>query len=186
VTAALVGWSIGLVGYSAIKVLSPAFYALNDARTPMIISFVSIAINAVCGYFFRGWLSNYGVTPETPFGYGHVGLALATSSVALVNFFALVFFMRRKIKRLEGRMILSSFLRISVASIALSVTSYFTYKLLVERLGERGFRTIAIETFVPIITGGLVFLLAARLLRVRELNQAIEAIMGRFRRRRTA
>ncbi|HEX8177488.1 MAG TPA: murein biosynthesis integral membrane protein MurJ [Pyrinomonadaceae bacterium] len=186
VTAALVGWSIGLVGYSAIKVLSPAFYALNDARTPMIISFVSIAINAVCGYFFRGWLSNYGVTPETPFGYGHVGLALATSSVALVNFFALVFFMRRKIRRLEGRMILSSFLRISVASVALSVTSYFTYKLLVERLGERGFRIIAIETFVPIVTGGLVFLLAARLLRVRELDQAVEAIMGRFRRRRAA
>lgn len=183
VTAALVGWSIGLVGYSAIKVLSPAFYALNDARTPMIISFVSIAINAVCGYLFRGWLSNYGVTPETPFGYGHVGLALATSSVALVNFFALVFFMRRKIRRLEGRMILSSFLRISVASVALSVTSYFTYKLLVERLGERGFKVIALETFLPIITGGLVFLAAARLLRVRELDQAIEAILGRFRRR---
>jgi putative peptidoglycan lipid II flippase len=186
VTAALVGWSIGLVGYSAIKVLSPAFYALNDARTPMIISFVSILINAVCGYLFRGWLSNYGVTPETPYGYGHAGLALATSSVALVNFFALVYFMRRKIRRLEGRMILSSFLRISLASLALSVTSYFTYKFLVERLGEQGFRNIAIETFGPIATGGLVFLVMARLLRVRELDQAIEAIAGRFRRRRAA
>lgn len=183
VTAALIGWTIGLVGYSAIKVLSPAFYALNDARTPMIISFVSIAINALCGYLFRGWLSNYGVTPETPFGYGHVGLALATSSVALVNFFALVFFMRRKIRRLEGRMILSSLLRISVASLALSATSYFTYRLLVERLGDQGFKVIAIETFVPIATGGLVFLLVAKLLRVRELDQAIEAILGRFRRR---
>ncbi|HKS30708.1 MAG TPA: hypothetical protein VJS44_23095, partial [Pyrinomonadaceae bacterium] len=65
----------------------------------------------------------------------------------------------------------------------LSVTSYFTYKLLVERLGERGFKVIALETFLPIITGGLVFLAAARLLRVRELDQAIEAILGRFRRR---
>jgi putative peptidoglycan lipid II flippase len=183
VTAALTGWSIGLVGYSAIKVLSPAFYALDDARTPMIISFISIAINAACGYLFKTWLSHYGVTPETPFGYGHVGLALATSSVALVNFFALVYFMRRKIKRLEGRLILSSFIRISLASAALSVTSYFTYTLLVQRLGEQGFRIHLIETFVPIVTGGLVFLVAARLLRVRELNQAVEALTSRFRRR---
>jgi len=186
VQAAIIGWSIGLVGYSAIKVLSPAFYALDDARTPMIISFVSIAINALSGYLFKMWLSNYGVTPETPYGYGHAGLALATSSVALVNFIALAYFMRRKIGRLEGRRILSSFLRISLASLALSVTSYFTYRLLVERLGEEGFRVHVIETFVPILAGGLVFLVAARLLRVRELNQAVEAITSRFRRRRAA
>jgi putative peptidoglycan lipid II flippase len=132
------------------------------------------------------WLSRYGVTPETPFGYGHAGLALSTSCVALVNFFVLVYFMRRKIKRLEGRRILSSFIRISLASAALSVTSYLTYTLLVQRLGEQGFRTHVIETFVPIATGGLVFLVAARLLRVREMNQAVEAVMSRFRRRRAA
>jgi putative peptidoglycan lipid II flippase len=94
--------------------------------------------------------------------------------------------MRRKIKRLEGRRILSSFIRISLASAALSVTSYLTYTLLVQRLGEQGFRTHVIETFVPIATGGLVFLVAARLLRVREMNQAVEAVMSRFRRRRAA
>jgi putative peptidoglycan lipid II flippase len=186
VQAAIIGWSVGLVGYSAIKVLSPAFYALDDARTPMIISFVSIVINAAGAYFFKMWLSRYGVTPQTPSGYGHAGLALATSSVALVNFFALAYFMRRKIKRLEGRRILSSFVRISLASLALSAASYFTYELLAARLGEQGFRTHLIETFVPIFTGGLVFLVAARLLRVRELNQAVEAIAGRFRRRRAA
>ena len=42
---ALACYAIGLVGYSAAKVLNPAFYALHDARTPMIISFGSIAVN---------------------------------------------------------------------------------------------------------------------------------------------
>ena len=37
---ALAGYSIGLTGYAAIKVLSPAFYALDDAKTPMIIALV--------------------------------------------------------------------------------------------------------------------------------------------------
>jgi len=36
---ALAGYSIGLTGYAAIKILSPAFYALNDAKTPMMIPF---------------------------------------------------------------------------------------------------------------------------------------------------
>jgi putative peptidoglycan lipid II flippase len=183
VSAALMGWSIGLVGYSAIKVLSPAFYAMDDPRTPMFVSIVSIVINAVGDYFFKMWLSGYGVTPETPYGYGHAGLALSTSCVALINFFALVYFMRRRLKRLEGRQIFSSFIRISLASAALSVTSYFTYSFLVQRLGEQGFKIHLVETFVPIMTGGLVFLVAARLLRVRELNQAVDALTSRFRRR---
>ena len=37
---ALGGYTIGLTGYAAIKVLSPAFYALDDAKTPMIIAIV--------------------------------------------------------------------------------------------------------------------------------------------------
>ncbi|HSU26551.1 MAG TPA: murein biosynthesis integral membrane protein MurJ, partial [Pyrinomonadaceae bacterium] len=106
---ALAGYSIGLTGYAAIKVLSPAFYALDDAKTPMIIALASIVVNAAASFLFRDWLSNFGVTPETPNGYGHVGVALATSTVALVNFFALALFMRKRISRLNGREIFSSF-----------------------------------------------------------------------------
>ena len=44
---ALSCYAVGLAGYSALKVLNPAFYALHDARTPMIISLISIAVNYV-------------------------------------------------------------------------------------------------------------------------------------------
>jgi putative peptidoglycan lipid II flippase len=184
VAAALVGYSIGLAGYAAIKVLSPAFYALNDARTPMVISLISIAVNAVAGYFFRALFSNFGVTPETPNGYAHAGLALSTSSVALVNFFALIFFMRRRIERLEGRRILSSFLRIAAAAAALSVVSYFAYRWLHGVFGGRGLGARLIEALVPMLVGGVVFFAVARLLRVEELNQATQAVLGRFMRGR--
>ncbi len=42
---ALSYYAIGLMGYAALKVLSPAFYALNDARTPMLVSLGSILVN---------------------------------------------------------------------------------------------------------------------------------------------
>ncbi len=44
---ALSCYAIGLAGYAALKVLNPAFYALHDARTPMIVSLLSIAVNYV-------------------------------------------------------------------------------------------------------------------------------------------
>ena len=42
---ALSCYAIGLAGYAALKVLNPAFYALGDARTPMLVSLASIVIN---------------------------------------------------------------------------------------------------------------------------------------------
>ncbi|MGH9900431.1 MAG: murein biosynthesis integral membrane protein MurJ [Pyrinomonadaceae bacterium] len=183
VAAALNGYAAGLVGYAAIKVLSPAFYALDDARTPMLVSLFSIAVNAVAGYFLRALFSTFGATPETPSGYAHAGLALSTSLVAIVNFFALVLFMRRRIKRLEGRRIFSSFVRIALASLALSAASYLMYRWLFNFFGGRGLGARLVETFVPMAAGGVVFFVAARLLRVQELDQALRAVAGRFMRR---
>jgi putative peptidoglycan lipid II flippase len=177
---ALAGYSIGLTGYAAIKVLSPAFYALNDAKTPMIIAVCSIAVNALASYFFRNWLSNYGVSPEYPSGYGHVGVALATSSVALVNFFALALMMRKRISRIDGRDIISSFLRIAAAAAVMSAVCYLSYHFLLGHFGVTGFSTKLIEAFVPIILGGITFILAAKILRVQEITQLSNTLMRKL------
>src|SRR3982751_4950054 len=176
---ALAGYSIGLAGYAAIKVLSPAFYALNDAKTPMIIAIGSIAVNAVGSYFFREWLSHYGVTPETPHGYGHVGVALATSTVALVNVIALAVFMRRRISRLNGRVIASSFFRIAAASAIMSAVCYGAYYFLHAMLFSRGLLEHMMEAFIPIFIGATAFLVAAKLFGVSEL----EKLYGGLRRK---
>ena len=171
---ALGGYSIGLTGYAAIKILSPAFYAMNDAKTPMIIAVCSIAVNAVASYFFRNLLQ--------PYNLGHVGVALATSCVALVNFFALAYLMRKKIDRINGREIMSSFIRIAVASAIMSVVCYFSYKLLLNQLGIEGFTIHLIEAFVPIILGGITFVVAAKLLGIDELNKVYNGLVRKFSR----
>jgi putative peptidoglycan lipid II flippase len=171
---ALGGYSIGLTGYAAIKILSPAFYAMNDAKTPMIIAVCSIAVNTVASYFFRNWLQ--------PYNLGHVGVALATSSVALVNFFALAFLMRRKIDRIDGREILSSFIRIAGASAIMSAVCYFSYTLLLNQLGIEGFTVHLIEAFVPILLGGITFVVAAKLLGIDELDKVYNGLARKFAR----
>jgi putative peptidoglycan lipid II flippase len=145
----------------------------------MIIAIASIAVNFAGGYLLREWFSHYGVTPDTPHGYGHVGVALATSLVALVNFFALALLMRRRIKRLNGRAIAAAFAKIVAASAVLSVVCYATYRFLFDRYGSSGFSLRAVEAFLPIILGGTAFLVVAKLLRVHELEQ----LFGMFKRK---
>jgi putative peptidoglycan lipid II flippase len=171
----LAAYAVGLTGYAAIKIISPAFYALDDARTPMIISLISILVNAVAGYVFRVTLARVGVTEQTPGGFGHVGVALATSTIALVNFLALLILLRRKIKRIEGGKILTALIKIGAASMLLSAVSYFSYRLIFDFLGTGNLLFKLIEVFVPIALGGAVFLITAKLLGINELNQAYNA-----------
>ena len=83
---ALAGYAVGLAGYAGIKVLAPAFFALGDTRTPMLVSLLSITTNYVLNWTFVRAL-----------GFGHLGLALATSAVALGNCGLLYVLLRRRI-----------------------------------------------------------------------------------------
>jgi putative peptidoglycan lipid II flippase len=83
---ALAGYAVGLAGYAGIKVLAPAFYALDDARTPMRVSVLSIAVNYALNWLFVRVL-----------GLGATGLALSTSLVALANCVILLVLLRRRL-----------------------------------------------------------------------------------------
>lgn len=180
---ALAAYSIGLTGYAAIKILSPAFYALDDAKTPMIIALCSIIVNAIASYFFLNFFSNYGVTPEYPSGYGHIGVALATSCVALVNFFALALMMKKRIGRINGGEIIKSFIKIAIASAIMSVVCWFSYQYLTGLFGTKSLIIRMIEALVPIALGGITFLIVAKILGVDELNKFVNAIRKKILKR---
>ncbi|HMQ05029.1 MAG TPA: murein biosynthesis integral membrane protein MurJ [Pyrinomonadaceae bacterium] len=179
---ALAAYSIGLAGYAAIKVLSPSFYALDDARTPMWVSIGSIAVHVPMSFGMMYYLSTVGVSPERPNGFGHVGVALATSTVALVNFLALSIFMRRRIKRLNGRDIIASLAKVIVASAAMSAVAYFSYHWLSGFSVNKNLAALLIEAFVPIGLAGLTFLAAAKLLRIEQLETLLSLLRSKFRR----
>src|SRR5207244_1561156 len=103
--SALEFYAIGLTAYSAIRVLAPAFYALKDTRIPMVASLLSILIN----YLVASMTVNR-------FGFGHRGLALSISVVAIVNFTLLFFFLRRKLKGIEGRNLAAALSKVLFAS----------------------------------------------------------------------
>lgn len=173
---ALAAYSIGLAGYAAIKVLSPAFYALDDAKTPMYISLASILVHVPSSFGLMQLLSTVGVSPERPNGYGHAGVALATSVVATVNFLALAYYMRRRISRLNGRDIMSALVKIVLASAAMAIAAYTAYYYLHSYLGDKTLYVRLVEAFVPIGLAGVTFLIAAKVLRIGELEKIFSAL----------
>jgi putative peptidoglycan lipid II flippase len=76
---ALQAYAVGLVGFSFVKVLAPAFFAREDTRTPVRIGIVALVVNAVLGGTAAWYLTTRG------FAGPHAGLAGATSVAAVLN-----------------------------------------------------------------------------------------------------
>ena len=74
---ALAGYAAGLPAYVAIKVFQPVFFARLDTRTPFVFSIWMVVVNVAASLVLFPLLS--------PYGLGHVGIALATALSAWVN-----------------------------------------------------------------------------------------------------
>lgn len=168
---ALAWYAVGLIGYSAIKVINPAFYALQDSRTPMLISFASIVVN-------------FGValTTVTVLGWGHAGLAMSTSTVATVSAVALFVILRNRIGGIYGRNLWSSFVKISIASAAMGAVVYASSYALHAAIRNHKIAAFA-DLAISIPVGMAVLWIACRALAVPELESAVNSLAGPLRRR---
>jgi len=151
---ALGGYAVGLAGYAGIKVLAPAFYALDDARTPALVSLLSIVTNLALA-----WLLVWGLD------LGHVGLALSTSLVALLNFFLLLGLLRRRIGAFGGRLV-GDVARIALATGVMVAIGAGVDAALAPWLPAAPFSRHALRIGVCLPAGLAVFWAACRLLGV--------------------
>lgn len=168
---ALSCYALGLAGYSAIKVLTPAFYALKDARTPMLVSLASIAINAGMAYSLVR-VANL----------GHAGLALATSSVALFSFLVLFWLMKVRIGGMHGRRLRSAIVKVAAGSFLMALAVMASHWTLGLFLDSRVLRHFA-DLFITIPLGVATVFYSCRWMKVEELEMATRALSGPIARR---
>ena len=168
---ALSSYALGLVGYAAIKVLTPAFYALDDVRAPVAASLSSIVLNYGLNWYFLRVL-----------GWGHWGLALSTSLVATLNFLALFWILRAKVGGLRSGRLVTGLVKIAAAAAAMGLVCWLTSSQLGAAWGDGfGARAALLAIVIPVGVGTLYGL--CRLLKVAELQAAEEAVIARFSRR---
>ncbi len=170
--AALQLYALGLVAYSAMKVLAPAFYAIDKRNTPMVVSFIAIGVNLLLNWIFTFRMN-----------LGHRGLALSTGCVATINFLALYALMRRETGALETRQMCSVLLKLVVASAALGAVCLAAQKWLLATWSQRPFVWQAAMLFATIGVAGATFFIVARLLRIEELDDATDVLRRKLGRR---
>jgi putative peptidoglycan lipid II flippase len=168
---ALAYYAIGLAGYSAVKILNPAFYALGDSRTPMLVSLGSILIN-----YLTVW------TLINKFHFGHEGLALSTSVVALASFVGLGLILRARLNGIHGWRVVSSIMRTLSASMIMGA-AVAASSALVHRLMGEGRAVPFVDLLVSLPVGLVVFWFAAKWFQVQELEVTSNTFLKPLKRR---
>jgi peptidoglycan biosynthesis protein MviN/MurJ (putative lipid II flippase) len=111
------------------------------------------------------------------------GLALSTSTVALMNFALLYAIMRRRVEGIEGRRTAVAVGKIVAASAVMGAVCWVISATIGKTAGS-SFPSRAINVFASVSSGAGVFYLVASALGVQELKAATDAIAGRIGRGR--
>jgi putative peptidoglycan lipid II flippase len=166
-------YAIGLGGYAALKVLVNAFYALDHRKTPMVVSFIAVALNLLFNWVFTFRL-----------GWGPRGLAFSTGLVATCNFLVLYMLMRRRLRGLQSGRMLTMLLKLAVAALPLVAVCAASSHWLLADWATQGFLPKLGALLATVVLGAAVFVGGCVLLRVGEVEELIQALRRRLRRDR--
>jgi putative peptidoglycan lipid II flippase len=128
---AVLYYSLGLWAFAGVRIVSQAFYSLQDTKTPVKIAMLALGANI-----------SLSVILMTPLEHG--GLALAASLAAMLNLGLLTVRLRKKIGRMDGRRILQSLLKIVPAAGAMGVIGWWVALQPVWELGDAMGRKLAL------------------------------------------
>ncbi len=157
---ALLGYAVGLPAFSATRIAAQTFYAMGDTRTPVLVGFVSVAVNV-------------GLALALMWPLQHTGLALASSLSSYVNLVGLYWGLRRRLALRWDAELARSLTRTGAAAALLLLWCLWARGALAGGWHAGGW------TLAALAAGLTIYALAAAALRSPELA----ALLGMRRRR---
>ncbi len=167
---ALQFYALGLLGYSVVRIASPAFYALEQNRIPVAVSIITVLVNA-------------GLNMVLVRSMGYEGLALGTSVAALLNAGLLLVMLSRHLGGLEGRRVVDSLVRIVVAAVMMGLAAAGLNRVMLSLMPGHGLLVQILRLGVSIGGAVAVLGLAAHLLRIKEFGDGVALVTRRLGRR---
>ncbi len=155
VAGALAAFTLGLTFNGTMLMLTRAFFSLQSPWVPTVVALGNLGVNAALDAAF--------------YRYGVWGIPLATSFVNMAGTAALIILFRRRVGRMNGRALLSSYVRITVAAAVAACAAAGTWYVLDRLLGRSlGGQVVSVGTGLAAAVA--VYLVCARLMRIRELR----------------
>ncbi len=181
-------FAIGIFAGGLIPLLSKAFFALQDTKTPLFIGFISVILNLFLSFlfifllkqenyfnlFFRDILKLYGIE-----NIEVIGLPLAISISAIFQLLLLSFFLYNKIGDFGLREIKNSFIKIFFASLLMSFTTYLFLFIMSTLVDMRTFLGVMIQALFSVFFGGVVYFVSLVLMKSSEINIIKRKILKR-------
>jgi putative peptidoglycan lipid II flippase len=170
-STSLVAWALawyaaGLVGHSILEVVSRAFYAMHDTRTPVIVGVVAMGLNIGFSFTFARLFEQIGWMP-------HGGLALANSLATALEVTVLFILLRRRIGSFNDRGLAIAFSQAGVGvlgmTLILGVWNHFLAGNPVALIAPGG-----------VLVGVVVYVLILFGLRTPEVQQVMGAVKRRI------
>jgi putative peptidoglycan lipid II flippase len=166
--AAVRFYAIGLVGYSAARIVSPAFYAMRQSRIAVTISIAAIVTNVVFSVSLVGLM-------------GFRGLALATSLAALGNGGLLILLARTRLGGIEGRRLAIVSGKVITAAVAMAGAAWSIHYTMAAWVPGNQVTAQAARLALAIAGALAVLAAAAKVLRISEFDEALAIVGARFR-----
>jgi putative peptidoglycan lipid II flippase len=165
---ALAWYAAGMVGHALYEILTRAFYAQQDTKTPVVVGLLAMSLNVVLSFVLSAWFRQIGWMP-------HGGLALANSLATALEVLILFIILHRRLGGVHGRALLDGLLRFGLAAAAMSASL----------LAWNGFAAELnpwLAGLGGVALGGAVYALGLVLLRVSEVGIILRVILRRARR----
>ncbi len=160
-------YTIGLMAYSAVKIIVPVYYSLDDTKWPVIASFVAVAANIVFILLTLDILQ-------------HRAIALSTSVTMILNFLLLSVILYKKIGGYPLARLLSSILKITLCSAVMGIMARYGWETF-QPMADQGLLGLCIALLAVICLSALVYGILVTISGVPELTSLAQAVFQRFK-----
>lgn len=164
----LLWYTLGLMGHSVVEILSRAFYAMHNTRTPVMVSVGAMSLNVLFSFAFStlfvqlGWM---------PLG----GLALANTVATSLEAVALLVLIRKRTGGIEGQSLARGFGLAAAATLGMSL-------VLVGWMQAGGQFGPWVVTIGGILLGGVAYAGLALAFKIPEVRSVLNLARQRFQR----
>lgn len=167
-SAALLFYSLGLVGMALRAFMEKVYYSLQDTKTPMLNGVFAVGLNIVLNFILIKSMA-------------HSGLALATSIATTITTGSLIYGLKRKIRSLGLSRLVKCGVKSLVSSMAMGILVYLTYYPLESKVLGNTILELAV-LLGTISLGVAVYLIIIYLLKVDEITWFINLFKRELKR----
>jgi len=163
--------TLGLGAYTWFQLITRAFYAMQDTRTPWRVNIATVGALILAA-------------PPLFAVMGIKGLGLAHAIQYLTGAIVGGVILRRRLGGIDGRRLLSSHTRIAIASAATGIAAWAIARALEQALDVTKIGAQLVQVGTAVVAGLVLYVALARALKIEESKPLLEIVGSRFRRKR--